>query len=165
MSQQVLYLDFDGVLHPEPVYRHLKRGMYFGAEHRGHTFFENADFLLEVLAPYPDVAIVLSTSWVRVLGYSRAKECLPMELGRKVIGAVFHSRMSKLEFDGTSRGHQVLADATRRGVTRWLALDDDKEGWLTSAPAHLVTTHKTLGIKEPQVAEVLMEKLKNQFSH
>lgn len=165
MSQQVLYLDFDGVLHPEPVYRHLKRGMHFGAEHRSHTLFENADFLVEVLAPYPDVAIVLSTSWVRILGYARAKNCLPIELGKKVIGAVFHSQMNKPEFDATPRGHQVLADATRRGVTRWLALDNDEEGWLTSAPAHLVTTHKTLGINEPQVAKALVEKLKIQFSY
>ena len=164
MTQQVLYLDFDGVLHPHPVYRHPKRGMHFGVTHQRHALFENAGLLVEALAPYPDVAIVLSTSWVRTLGFSRAKSFLPSVLSSKVIGASFHSRMDKLEFDAMPRGNQVLADATRRSVTRWLALDDDEEGWLTSAPLHVVATHKTLGINEPQVANVLAEKLRAQFS-
>ncbi|QNN57911.1 hypothetical protein H9K76_03265 [Diaphorobacter ruginosibacter] len=163
MTQQVLYLDFDGVLHPAPVYRHHKRGIYFGVEHSGHKLFENVSALVAALAPYPAVSVVLSTSWVHVLGYSRARSFLPEPLRSRVVGATFHSRMNKLEFATMPRGHQVLADATRRGVTAWLALDDDEDGWLTSAPIHLVLTDKTLGIQEPKVAKALTERLKIQF--
>ncbi|MEN5181067.1 HAD domain-containing protein [Comamonas testosteroni] len=163
MDKCTLYLDYDGVLHPEPVYRHPQHGMYLGIEHQGHTLFENSSILIEALAPYPDVAIVLSTSWVRVLGYARAKSCLPLALSGKVIGAVFHSRMSKHEFDAMPRGAQVLADATRRGVNRWLALDDDDEGWLSAARAHLVLTDGDAGLAAPGAKEAFIQKLRAQF--
>ena len=163
MNQQVLYLDFDGVLHPEPVYRHPRRGMYFGVAHTGHILFENAHALARALVPYPEVSVVLSTSWVRVLGYSRAKAYLPEPLRSRVVGATFHSRMNKQEFDALPRGGQVLADTTRRGVTRWLALDDDDEGWLASAAMHLVLTDKIRGIAEPTVAKTLSERLRDLF--
>jgi hypothetical protein len=63
---RVLYLDFDGVLHPEDVWRRPGWGPYV-ASPPGHQLFEHADLLVELLAPYPDLRIVLSTSWVRVL--------------------------------------------------------------------------------------------------
>ncbi len=163
MTRQVLYLDFDGVLHPGPVYRHPKRGMYFGVSHQHHTLFENAQILQDALAPYPQLAIVLSTSWVRVLGYSRAKDYLPEQLRRRVIGATFHSRMNKHEFDAMPRGAQVLADATRRGANRWLALDDDDEGWLSAARAHLVLTDGDAGLAAPGAKEACIQKLRAQF--
>lgn len=160
MTRQVLYLDFDGVLHPGPVYRHPKRGMYFGVSHQHHALFENAQVLQDALAPYPQLAIVLSTSWVRVLGYSRAKAYLPEQLRQRVIGATFHSRMNKIEFDAMSRGDQVLADACRRGVTQWLSIDDDNDGWLSAAESHLVLTDENLGLANPESLTELVAKLK-----
>ena len=159
MTRQVLYLDFDGVLHPGPVYRHPKRGMYFGVSHQHHTLFENAPILQDALAPYQQLAIVLSTSWVSALGYSRAKAYLPEQLRRRVIGATFHSRMNKAEFDAMTRGAQVLADARRRGVAQWLAIDDDSEGWLSAAESHLVLTDEKLGLAKPESLEELVAKL------
>jgi len=139
--------------------------MFFGVSHTGHRLFENAELLVEALAPYPEVAIVLSTSWVRVLSYSLAKAYLPEALRSRVIGATFHSAMNKLEFDAMSRGAQVLADATRRSATSWVALDDDDEGWGAAASTHLVLTERTSGLSEPQTLKVLSEKLKEQFMH
>ncbi len=162
MSKTILYLDYDGVLHPEPVYRHPRGGMYFGLEHAGHSLFEYAEVLVEALAPHPEVAIVLSTSWVRVLGYSQAKAYLPEALRSRVIGATFHSAMNKFEFDSMSRGAQVLADATRRSVTSWVALDDDEEGWIGAASKHLVLTNGHKGLSEPQTASELLEKLRER---
>lgn len=63
---RLLYLDFDGVLHPEDVWRRPGWGV-FVARPPGHRVFKNAALLEEVLAPYPEIRIVLSTSWVRVL--------------------------------------------------------------------------------------------------
>ena len=163
MSKKILYLDFDGVLHPEPVFRHPKRGLYFGVDCVGHKLFENASIVSEALVPYPDVSIVLSTSWVRVLGFSRARAYLPEPLRSRVIGATFHSAMNKFEFDSMSRGAQVLADATRRGVTAWVALDDDDEGWLSAAEAHLVLTDGTLGVSEVSSNATLASMLRKQF--
>ena len=161
MSKCVLYLDFDGVLHPEPVYRHPKGGLYLGADCAGHALFENAGLLIDALEPYPQVAIVLSTSWVRVLGYSRAKAYLPERLRRRVIGATFHSCMNKAEFDAMTRGAQVLADARRRGVAQWLAIDDDSEGWLSAAESHLVLTDEKQGLAKPESFAELAAKLQH----
>lgn len=163
MSKTILYLDYDGVLHPEPVYRHPKGGVFFGVEHAGHCLFEYAECLVEALAPYPEVAIVLSTSWVRVLSYSQAKAYLPEALRSRVIGATFHSAMNKFEFDAMTRGAQVLADATRRAATNWVALDDDDEGWGAAASPHLVLTERTSGLSEPQTLKELSGKLREQF--
>lgn len=54
----VLQLDYDGVLHHEDVWRRPRRGLYFGAKGVGHTLFENAALLEQLMAPYPDVFIV-----------------------------------------------------------------------------------------------------------
>jgi len=137
--------------------------MYFSVEHAGHRLFENAELLVQALAPYPEVAIVLSTSWVRVLSYSRAKAYLPEALRSRVIGATFHSAMNKFEFDAMTRGAQVLADATRRSAINWVALDDDDEGWGAAAFPHLVLTERTSGLAEPQTLKDLSDKLKEQF--
>lgn len=159
MSKTILYLDYDGVLHPEPVYRHPRGGMYFGVDHTGHALFEHAEILVDALALHPEVRIVLSTSWVRVLGFSQAKAYLPEALRSRVIGATFHSTMNKFEFDAMTRGAQVLADATRRSATRWVALDDDDEGWIGAASKHLVLTCGRNGIADPQAVAELSEKL------
>jgi hypothetical protein len=160
----VLYLDFDGVLHPAPVYRHPKRGMYFMNDAVGHTLFENSLVLVEALAPYPDVRIVLSTSWVSVLGFARARAFLPPALQARVVGATFHSAMHRLEFDRLERGEQVLADATRRRVTHWVALDDDELGWHSAAATHLVLTDTLHGIGAPETQDVMRRMFRTQFS-
>lgn len=163
MPKTILYLDFDGVLHPETVYRHPRGGMYLGVDFAGHTLFEHAEVLVEVLAPYPEAAIVLSTSWVRVLSYSQAKAYLPEGLRSRVIGATFHSAMNRFEFDAMTRGAQVLADATRRATTSWVALDDDEDGWVGSASTHLVLTDGSMGLSDSQTVQKLSDKLREQI--
>ena len=56
----ILYLDFDGVLHPDEVYI-VKDKVVLRAEGR---LFMWADRLAEALADRPAVRVVLSTSWV-----------------------------------------------------------------------------------------------------
>jgi hypothetical protein len=59
----VCYLDFDGVLNSDAVYKVRGRGIVV----RDSELFEWAHFLEEALVPYPHLRIVLSTSWVREL--------------------------------------------------------------------------------------------------
>jgi hypothetical protein len=46
----VLYLDYDGVLHPDDVYTHPRRGLYL-RDSPGHELLEHAGLLAELLAP------------------------------------------------------------------------------------------------------------------
>lgn len=146
----VLYLDFDGVLHPEDVWQ--RRGSPPYIKHPpGHALFEHAELLTELLMPYPALAIVLSTSWARVFSYSRAAKLLPRALMLRCIGATWHREMDRYLFESMSRGRQVLDDVERRLPTAWLAIDDDSSGWGSALETHVVITDPVLGISEPNV--------------
>lgn len=158
-GELVLYLDYDGVLHHENVLRHPRRGIYLGAPPE-FTLFQHAALLETLLQPYPAVRIVLSTSWVRVLGYSYSVKRLPPGLRERVIGATYHSRMNEQRFTQLPRGVQVLDDVQRRRPSGWLALDDDGAGWPESHQHCLVLTDERLGLSAPGVAESLRSKLR-----
>jgi len=153
----VLYLDFDGVLHHENVLWHPRRGTYAGPP--GFVLFEHAALLDDLLSPYPQMNIVLSTSWVRTYGCYRTAQRLPEGLRRRVIGATFHSRMNEQLFLMKPRGKQVLEDVTRRLPVDWLALDDTDEGWPDDSD-HVILTHEELGISAPGAAERIAAALK-----
>ena len=86
----ILFLDFDGVLHPDDAY--LVRGRpVLRAE---GALFMWASPLAALLDAHPQVQIVLSTSWARELGFSRARRFLPDTLRARVIGATWHSAMA-----------------------------------------------------------------------
>jgi hypothetical protein len=159
MNRPVVYLDYDGVLHPEDVFRHPKRGVYLSPRYAGHKLFEHCGLLEAELEPYPDVVLVLSTTWVRVLRYRRALSYLPDSLQMRVVGATFHSAMHRPAFEALSRGQQVLADVGRRKPSDWLALDDDAEHWPDSHRERLVRTDPTLGLSSA-IAE-LRHRLRN----
>lgn len=151
----VLYLDFDGVLHHENVLWHPRRGVYAGSP--GFVLFEHAALLDGLLAPYPEIRIVLSTSWVRTYGcYGTAKR-LPAGLRNRVIGATFHSKMYEPAFVAKPRGQQILEDVARRSPKNWLAIDDTDEGWPHEVRDHVLITDEQLGLgahgMHAQVAE------------
>lgn len=164
MGGRVLMLDYDGVLHPDSVYLIHKRGPTL-VNAPGHRLFENCGLLDEVLAPYPQLRIVLSTSWVRRYRGSvrRVARRLTPSLQARVIGATYHSRMDPDEFAQAPRGMQVWSDVLRRKPTTWLALDDDYLHWPTWCRDNLVRTHPIFGIAEPGVLAELKAKLERAF--
>ena len=155
----VLYLDFDTVLHPGEVFRTMKRGIHLRGR-PGHKLFESAPILTALLDPHPDVRIILSTSWVRTVGFNESKERLPMELQRRVAGATWHSEMRQDEWKALTRYQQIQAHATRHELTRWIAIDDDDMGWPDVARDRLVRCHGDLGLSNPKTQQELAEKLK-----
>ncbi len=68
----ILFLDFDGVLHPDPCFDEAR-------------LFERAPSLAEVLDRYPEVSIVLSTSWRTQCTLNELNERLPQALRERVI--------------------------------------------------------------------------------
>ncbi|TCW64262.1 HAD domain-containing protein [Burkholderia sp. SRS-25] len=160
----VLFLDFDGVLHPENVFLLHRRGPTL-QDSPGHRLFEHCELLEELLASYCDVHIVLSTSWVRRYRGSihRVSHRLTPGLRVRVIGATYHSRMDAAEFAQAPRGMQVWGDVLRRKPSAWLALDDDYLHWPAWCREQLVRTDPLLGIGEPHVLAELKAKLKKVF--
>lgn len=155
----MLYLDFDGVLHHENVLWHPRIGAYLSAPD-GYVLFQHAELLEQILAPYPAVQIVLSTSWVRRYGCTRAAKNLRPALRSRVIGATFHSKMDKQQFAEAPRGMQVWSDVLRRKPRDWLALDDDWSHWPKWCLEKYVRTHEHAGLSDPAVEQEFMAKLK-----
>ncbi|WP_084545326.1 HAD domain-containing protein [Derxia gummosa] len=154
----VLYLDFDGVLHPEDVWHKPGVGAYVRTP-AGHSLFEHAELLETLLEPYPTVGIVLSTSWVVTLGYARARSYLPPRLKERVVGATYHSTMNPLEFRNLPRGEQVLGDVTRRRPKKWLAVDDTDDGWPSHFRENVVITDPVDGLSHQQCHSALRARL------
>ncbi len=157
-GEDVIYLDFDGVLHHENVLWHPNVGAYLSAPD-GYVLFQHAQLLENILAPYPNLMIVLSTTWVIRYGCTQAAKNLRPALRSRVIGATYNSRMNLDAFRDTPRGQQVWNDVSRRKPRMWIAVDDNAEGWPEHALEHLVLTHKYQGISDPDVLERLTEKL------
>jgi hypothetical protein len=161
---QVLYCDFDAVFHPQSVYVKPRVGPFLWNA-PGHRLFEHVRLLESTLAPYPNVQIVLSTSWVRRYrgSIARVTRQFTPELRARVIGATFHSAMDSATFAAVPRGMQIWSDVLRRRPNSWLAIDDDDEGWPGWCRDRLVRTDEMLGISEPSVLAELQSKLESTF--
>jgi hypothetical protein len=157
-GELLLLLDFDGVLHHENVRWDQTRGLYLEAPER-YSLFQHAALLEEVLAPHPEVAIVLSTSWVRMYGISETAKRLPQALRDRVVGATFSPEIHQDAFAAMPRGLQVLSDVQRRQPRDWLAVDDDVIGWPEAHLHRLVQSDPYEGISSPTVLEELKKKL------
>lgn len=158
-NDRVLFLDFDGVLHPDDVYR-TRRGLELRAPGQ---LMMHAGILIAILREFPHVKISLSTSWVRILGYRRARAALPPELQDLTVSSTWHSRMPKAPFEGYdmySRYQQIRAAVTRAGLTNWIALDDDPfESW-PNYDRRLIRTDPNLGLSSVPIQEALRVKLR-----
>lgn len=149
---RLIWLDFDGCLHPDSVYIHPGKGIYLVAP--GHALFEWMGILERLLSAYPEVGIVLSTSWVHRKSFSFAKRQLSPFLQDRVVGATFHNRETdKALFAQLSRASQILSDVSRRGVKEedWIAIDDDADGWPLMYARNLIRTNGAVGISELEV--------------
>jgi len=136
----ILFLDFDGVLHHENVtlkrckstsVRWLKdyERRYLtttGNYVKGVNLFEHADRLATALEPFPDVRIVLSTSWREHFRPGSLLRFLPPALADRVIGQTPHCD----KYGGVgSRLFEVLAYIEGNGLAGepWIALDDQAQ--------------------------------------
>jgi hypothetical protein len=156
MVTPVLYLDFDGVLHPADVRvtrdEPLRPRIYNRGQPTDRPLFQHQLLLAILLRPYPEVRIVLSTSWARAFGYEFAVNQLMPELRERVVGAAMEPARTRFETIGV--------DVESRGLTRWIALDDDRDGWPEEVRHLLVApTNPVFALAEPGVAEELAEKL------
>lgn len=164
----LLFLDYDGVLHPDAAYLIGGRPVL---KSDGELFMW-APVLVDLLQPYPELKIVLSTSWVRVLGYSRARDYLPQAIREKVIGGTWHSAMRRHAegshrtdaswFTESSRYQQISRYISRadRSAGAWLAIDDDSEGWPDAQRERLVETNGKTGLSSSLAQSELQSKLR-----
>jgi hypothetical protein len=108
--------------------------------------------------PFTDVKIILSTSWVRTLGYEFTVQQLPPALQARVVGTIWQGEL--LQHPPRTRYDAIQSDAAARGLDRWLALDDDQDGWPEQERYRLIAPNNSwYGLAQPSKPEELTEAL------
>lgn len=109
---RAIYLDFDGVLHPEgePVLSQNRKLL------ANPNLFCWRSILEAALVTHPDVRIIVSSDWRRLFPDASLIQLLGPDLGQRFAGVV----TVKI----SSRAEEILHDAAERRLARWLALDD-----------------------------------------
>jgi len=107
----VLMLDFDGCLHElgEPA---IDENFCVLDNPR---LFRWMPILRQLLEPYPEVRLIISSDWRRILDDETLIRLLG-SLGKRFYGVV--------ETYGPSWHDEILTEVQRRGLNRWIALDD-----------------------------------------
>lgn len=153
-NEPVLYLDFDGVLHP-----YLVEDDYI--EIPEDSLFRFAPLLEAQLEPYPQVKIVLSTTWAKNKTGPGALLYLKPGLQQRVVGATwdqqtrsYHVPVEERE-RRLSRYEQIAADVAWREPSTWFALEDDFKEWPGDQHHHLGWCWMNIGFNEPRVQEAL----------
>jgi hypothetical protein len=162
----IVYLDLDGVLHHEEVLWSSKKGIYMCPKLApGRVLFEWLPYLENVLKEFPEVELVLSSSWCIRPGYGDTMKRFPPEIQRRFVGGTYHSRIhgadawALVKFLELPRGIQVWNDVQRRNPKRWLAIDDTDEGWPELAVDNLIRCDGATGLSSPRVQTELQQKL------
>ncbi|WP_429334494.1 HAD domain-containing protein [Paraburkholderia sp. 35.1] len=82
----LLFLNFDGVLHPNAVQFDKKNGPVLDAPR--HRLFESNDALAELVSDFTNLRLVLNTWWTYFLGFDESLRRLPKSLSSRVIGSI-----------------------------------------------------------------------------
>lgn len=138
----VLFLDFDGVLHPDPS--------------PAERLFEHAPALAAALAPHA-VDIVLSTTWRRVEPLAALKARLPATLADRIVGVT----PSFSEISAAAgplypypRQAECIAWLRQNAPLRaWHALDDRQE-WFEPYCEHLTVCEPQVGLTAPALVHL-----------
>jgi hypothetical protein len=133
----ILFLDFDGVLHPDPC--------------REEHMFQHAPRLARTLAEFPETSVVLSTSWRTFLQLDQLVAPLHAELQRRVIGvtprfADFAAPRALVPYRRQAECMQWLADNGVSGAA-WLALDD-RPSWFVPYCENLIACDALAGFDD-----------------
>jgi hypothetical protein len=142
----VLFLDFDGVLHPVGV-------------PEGPLCFSGMETFVRLLELLPDVEVVLSTSWRQSHGLEACLEFFPESIRARIVDA------NPYRVDDRDKADHLLSfvreaechywmEKNRSLDTPWLALDDDAVRFSPGC-SNLYLTNPATGLMEADFAEVL----------
>jgi hypothetical protein len=152
MTAPVLFLDFDGVLHPENAARmdwRIERIV-------GENLFCWLPLLEKLLAPYPELRILVTSDWRRHFSNESLKDLLG-PLGSRFLDVVLTYSPSRYE--------EIATEADKRQLQRWLALDDHSSVQeAAAANERLIWCPPAEGLSSERVQRELTEKLDRLMS-
>lgn len=145
----ILFLDFDGVLHPEPPYDESQ-------------LFCRLPLLEDCLRSFPEVLIVISSAWRDTRTLDDLRGLFPEEIGRRIVGVTPNWRdiPELVETIGYQRHAEIEGWLRQADVPweKWVAIDD--RPWLFKPfLPNLVVCDPDVGLDEHSV-QALHAKLK-----
>lgn len=142
-----LFLDFDGPLHSAEIQAINRHGEFIPHP----DLFAGIPILDELLRPFPTVQIVVSSDWRLVVDDDTL---------RRLLGSLSSRFVGVMEVMVSSRVDAIKADAQRRRLTAWLAIDDHPtvvEAGKTDA--RFIVCDPVKGIKALEVQQELVKKI------
>jgi hypothetical protein len=127
--KRLLFLDFDGVLHP------------VAAKPGQSLHFEWVAQLTQLLSEAPDVAIAVHSSWAERFPLDALRDFLG-PLGCRLVGAVH---------PGPRASSILLFLRSKPEVEDWLVIDDEPGEFPKDFPGPVVICNPTRGISDPSV--------------
>lgn len=157
MTKKILFLDYDGVLHPFDVYA---TGGY--AEPELHCKDKSLKLfcwapileqLIDDVDPHGRIKIVLSTTWAQKTHWTSARNYLPEFLRSRVVGGTHPALVP--------RGVQIELHTIdyRIDDSSWIAIDDDAYNWPIQHLDKLVRCDPDVGLSSIEVQQELRLKL------
>jgi len=135
----VLFLDFDGVLHPEPCYRE-------------EELFCRRPLLESVLREFPTVEIVISSTWRETRDLATLKSLFSPDISKRIMGVTpsWRDLSELIDVIGPYPRHVEVEGWLRqrqRAWEQWVALDD-RAYWFRPFLSNLVRCDGRVGIDE-----------------
>lgn len=143
----VLFLDFDGVLHPTPQ--------------RDADLFSQLPLIEAVLVDFPEVRVVVSSSWRETCDLPMLREVFRPALQPQVVGVtprwdiyrdVYRDLHRHTTYSRQWECEKWLAQNGSAGAP-WLAIDDVRE-WFEPDCPHLLWTRYQTGFTENDGADL-----------
>lgn len=129
-----LFLDFDGVLHPK------------GAAQPRFVRLNDFEACMRKEAMRA-VQIVISSTWRVAYSLEQLRGFFASDIAARIVGTTSTLRSYVTEYE---RGEEIQAWLKQNAVTRWVALDDDVEGFARNLRSHLILCDGTVGFSAAQ---------------
>lgn len=143
----ILFLDFDGVLHPWDPKTQLSEQQMFSLK----PLLENT------LRTFPNVEIVITSSWRQKYSLEKLRHLFSPEFSQRIIGVTPPSRRDKRgRYPNGCRSQEILQwlYQNRRNVDQWLALDDLEWMFEPSLRHRLILCDSAIGLTDQKINEL-----------
>ncbi|PKO26655.1 MAG: hypothetical protein CVU36_23480 [Betaproteobacteria bacterium HGW-Betaproteobacteria-9] len=139
----VLFLDFDGVTHPDPC--------------GNASLFQSLPLIEAVLRRYPDVLVILSTTWRTTHPLDELKDLFSSDLAERVLSgtpllSLYDLAWYPVPLSARPRQREIEAwlHQNRSLDHPWVAIDD-RPWWFESECSNLLVTSRHTGFTESNV--------------
>ncbi len=142
MNTKYIFLDFDGVMHPE-----------------GKQAFSRADYFADIIKDKNDIFIVFSTSWREYTTVDKLSSYLPESIRHKCVGK---TPLLKNHYKHV-RYHEIMQYNNEKLINdnQWIALDDMSIIFPPSCK-NLILTNPKIGFSEKE-AHLVNQFYENNF--